>query len=258
MNIAHRERSERIFSSTGPTGLTSDHAKFFAYPVQSESTCLKGFGCGRTPGLGVDEAADFNRFAFKALSVFGKEGLSFSAHLGLQDEVFKQAFAIYAEAFSGLERRSLDEHRDVLSRPHYRFSAVLREGAVVGVLAWWKLSGFCFVEHFAIAAAQRSGGIGRQVIELLQAHVAEPVVVDVEPFEASHLAARRVAFYSRLGFAYCGQSVTLPAYRGKGFAPSNLMVWGAEPDRAESERIFGTICREIYRVDVSGRCAGVA
>jgi GNAT superfamily N-acetyltransferase len=199
----------------------------------------------------VDEAADFNRFAFKALPVLGKEGLSISAHLGEQDEVFKRAFAIYAEAFSGLERRSLCEQRDVMRRPHYRFSAVLREGEPVGVLAWWKLSGFCFVEHFAIAEAHRSGGLGRRAVELLLGHVAEPVAVDVEPFGTGHAAARRVAFYRRLGFAYCGQPVTLPAYRGKGSAPSNFMVWGAEPDRGERERIFETICSEIYSLDAS-------
>ena len=215
MNIAQYERSERVFSSTGQYGLTSDNAKFFAYPVQHE-------------------------------------GLCFSAHLVKQDGVFEKAWAIYAEAFTGLERRSRREQTLVMRHPCYRFSAILHEGAVVGVMAWWKLAGFCFVEHLAISSAERSGGFGRRAIELLQSHVACPIVVDVEPFGTDQNAARRVAFYSRLGFAYSGKSVTLPAYEGKPTAPSNLMAWGMELDRAGRERVLEAVGREIYnqRVDM--------
>ena len=215
MNIAQYERSERIFSSTGQNGLTSYHAKFFAYPLQHE-------------------------------------GLQFSAHLAEKDEVFRKAWAIYIEAFTGLERRSRREQTLVMRHPCYRFSAILHEGAVVGVMAWWKLAGFCFVEHLAISSAERSGGFGRRAIELLQSHVACPIVVDVEPFGTDQNAARRVAFYSRLGFAYSGKSVTLPAYEGKPAAPSNLMAWGMELDRAGRERVLEAVGREIYnqRVDM--------
>ena len=246
MNIAQHERSERIFSSTGQSGLTSDRAKFFAYPVQSESTHRGVFRSGHSPVMGVDASVDFGRLAFKALPVCGNEGLWFSAHLVEHDEVFEQAWTIYAEAFSGLERRTRREQRQVMRHPLYRFSAVMHEGSVVGVLAWWELSGFCFVEHFAISSGQRSGGFGRQAIALLQSRVACPIVVDVEPFGTDHDAARRVAFYSRLGFSYSGQSVTLPAYEGKPTSPSNLMVWGASLDRAGHERVLETIGREVY------------
>ena len=216
MNIAQYERSERIFSSTGQNGLTSYHAKFFAYPLQHE-------------------------------------GLQFSAHLAEKGEIFEQAWAIYIEAFTGLERRSRREQMRVLRHPSYRFSAILHEGAVVGVMAWWKLAGFCFVEHLAISSAERSGGFGRRAIELLQSHVACPIVVDVEPFGTEQNAARRVAFYSRLGFGYSGKSVTLPAYEGKPTAPSNLMAWGMELNGAGRERVLETIEREVYgQRDVRG------
>lgn len=246
MNIAYSERSQGIFSSTGSFGLTSDDAKFFAYPVQSEGLHRAVFSSGPNPGAGLDDGAVFSRFAFKALPVCGKAGLVLTAHLFRQDEVFDQAWAIYEEAFAEGERRSRGEQLHVMSQPGYRFSAVLSDGAVVGVLAWWALSGFCFVEHFAVASAHRSGGFGRRVMELLQAHVAGPIVVDVEPFSTEQTAARRVAFYSRLGFAYCDQAVVLPPYEGKAEAPSNLMAWGLPLDRSSRARVFETICREVY------------
>ena len=246
MNIAKSERSERVFSSTGQEGLTSDNAKFFAYPVQSGHTSQSVFGRVPRSVMAADACVDFRRFAFKALPVCGADGLKLSAHLAEQDALFGQAWAIYAEAFAGSERRSRREQSRVMRDSRYRFSAVMQEGLVVGVLAWWELSGFCFVEHFAISSAQRSGGFGRRALELLQAHVASPIVVDVAPFGTDLQAARRVAFYSRLGFTYSGQSVTLPAYEGKALEPSNLMAWPVALGHAGREQVLETIGHEIY------------
>jgi len=251
MNIAQSERSERVFSSTGPSDLTSDNAKFFAYPFQSESTYRVGFGYGQSSGWNLNETVDFSRFAFKSLPVCGNEGLWFSAHLTERDELFTQAWSIYTEAFTAVERRTRQEQIRVMRDPRYRFSAVMHEHSVIGVLAWWNLPGFRFVEHFAISSTQRSGGFGRRAITLLQTHVASPIVLDVEPFSLDHQAVRRVAFYERLGFSYCMQSVFLPAYAGKSIAPTNFMAWRTTLDRKACERVFDTVTRVIYKQDVA-------
>ncbi len=212
MNSAQSERSERVFSSTGPCGLRYN----------------------------------------KALPVCGADGLKLSPHLSETDEMFKQVWTIYSEAFAGSERRTRKEQKRVMRHPFYRFSAIMQESTVVGVLAWWELQGFCFVEHFAISSAQRSGGFGRRALQLLQAHEARPILVDVAPFGTDYAASRRVAFYCRLGFQYAGVSVTLPAYEGKAAEPSNLMAWQVELDRLGHERVLETIGREIY-----GQCVRV-
>ncbi len=253
MNSVVSERSERIFSSLGTIGLTSDHATFFAHPVHSEGSRRAVFSGGPCPEMGMGHAAAFSRFAFKALPVCGKEGLWFSAHLFKQDGIFEQAWSIYTEAFAEVERRTREEQAVVMNHPCYRFSAILHAGAVVGVLAWWRLQGFCFVEHFAVARAHRSGGFGQRAMALLQEHVAGPLVVDVEPFGTDHSAVRRVAFYNRLGFAYCDQPVLLPPYAGQAEMPSNLMAWGLALDREGRERVYEAICSEVY-----GRSPGAA
>jgi ribosomal protein S18 acetylase RimI-like enzyme len=160
--------------------------------------------------------------------------------------MFKPVWAIYTEAFTGAARRSRREQAHVMRHPRYRFSAVMHEGSVVGVMAWWELPGFCFVEHFAVSSAHRSGGFGRRAMALLQSHVTGPIVLDVEPFGTDYPAARRVAFYHRLGFTYCGLSVTLPAYEGKEAGPTNFMSWGTELSRAGCERVLEAIGSEIY------------
>ena len=246
MNMADCERSERVFFSLGQNDLTSNNAKFFAYPVQSESKYLKRVGGGVLPSTGVNTAVDFSQFAFKALPVFESEGFCLSAHLDMRSPEFETAWGIYTDAFADFECRSRLEQTWVMREPNYRFSAVMHEGAVVGVLACWKLSGFCFVEHVAVSPACRSNGIGQRTLKLLLRHMARPVVVDVEPFGTKRLASRRVAFYARLGFNYCASQVTLPPYAGKTTEPSNLMAWPVVLDGAGRERVYATIRREVY------------
>lgn len=246
MNIAHCERPNRVFSSLGQTGLMSDNAKYFAPRIHSENAPLAGLGRGHTPLLAVDTACGFRQRAFKRLPVCGADGLVFSAHLMEHDALFEPAWAIYAEAFTGFERRTRREHSRVLRDPSYRFSAIIQEGVVVGVLAWWDLPEFCFVEHFAISSLQRSGGLGRCAMELLQAHESRPVLVDVEPFGSQQLASRRVAFYARLGFNYCASPILLPPYAGKTTEPSNLMSWSVVLDRTECERVLAAIRCTVY------------
>ena len=246
MNIAQCERPNRVFSSTGQNDLTSNNAKFFAYPVQSESTHRESSSVGYTLGKGVSEYGDFNRFAFKALPLVDKHGLYISAHLVRRDDVFDQVWAIYTEAFSDFERRSLFEQMHVMRHPHYRFSAIRHVEEVVGVVGYWEISGFCFVEHVAVSASHRSGGYGRRAIQLVQQNAQGPILVDVEPFGTDQLAARRVAFYNRLGFHYCGTPVTLPPYAGKTTEPSNLMAWPMALNLAEREQVVETIKRVVY------------
>jgi ribosomal protein S18 acetylase RimI-like enzyme len=177
---------------------------------------------------------------------FNHDGLWFSSHLDPRDGMFTQAWSIYNASFSDLERRSLFEQLHVMRQPRYRFSALRLEGAVVGVLGVWYLPGFCFVEHLAIAPERRSGGYGRGALQTLQRHVRGPVVLDVEPFGTDLNAARRVAFYRRLGFHYSGRPVTLPPYVGKAAAPSNLMSWPAALDGEARGQVVETIEREVY------------
>ncbi|MBP7638896.1 MAG: GNAT family N-acetyltransferase [Kiritimatiellae bacterium] len=175
-----------------------------------------------------------------------QDGLWFSSHLAPEDEMFQRAWSIYTASFVDFERRSLFEHLHVMRQPRYRFSAIRRGQEVVGVIGMWALPGFCFIEHVAIADAFRSAGLGQQALRAVQRHVGGPVVLDVEPFGTDFYAARRVAFYHRLGFHYCGRSVTLPPYAGKTTEPSNLMAWPLALDEASCAQVVETIEREVY------------
>ena len=162
--------------------------------------------------------------------------------------MFREAWSIYNASFSDLERRSLSEHLSAMRHPHYRFSAIQANGAVVGMLGIWTLDGFSFIEHLAVAPEHRSAGYGRRALQTLQRHVRGPIMLDVEPFGTDLNAARRIAFYQRQGFHYCGHPVVLPPYAGKASAPSNLMSWPMPLDGESREWVVETIEREIYGI----------
>ncbi len=246
MNISSSERPVRVFSSSSLSGSASDHAKFFAYPVQTDSSVPAHRDVPACSGIGASLAGDALRFTVDPRLGMAENGVWVSPHLQPHGDVFAQTWAIYQASFAEFERRSLDEQRAVMAKPHYRFSAIRFGSEVVGVLAYWELTGFCFVEHFAVASGHRSGGFGHRVMALLQKHMQRPIVLDVEPFGFDRNAARRVAFYQRQGFHYCGKSVELPAYTGKPVEPSNLMAWPAALSPTDRERVLETIEREIY------------
>lgn len=248
MNIRSSERPARVFSSASLNDSASDHAKFFAYPVQTDSTAQSRREVAYLPGADAATAGEPLDAALDGRLGMAENGLWLSPHLAPQGERFDQVWAIYTASFADSERRSLGEQLEAMKQPHYRFSAILHGSDVVGVLAYWELTGFCFVEHFAISSAHRSGGFGHRVMALLQKHVQRPIVLDVAPFGSDQTAARRVAFYQRLGFHYCGVSVELPAYAGKPVEASNLMAWPQALDRVDREVVLATIEREIYGV----------
>lgn len=177
-----------------------------------------------------------------------EDGLWISAHLCHDSALFARAWSIYNGSFVDFERRSLFEQMAVMRLPSYTFRAIMTKGQVVGVLGLWQFEGFSFIEHLAVAPEQRCGGVGRLTMQGVQRTLSSAVVLDVEPFGKSHEAARRVAFYQRLGFHYCAKTVTLPPYDGKLTEPSNLMAWPLPLDQVGREAVVATIEREVYGV----------
>ena len=178
------------------------------------------------------------------------DGLWLSAHLDPKSEMFSQTWSIYNASFNDVERRTLFEQLLAMRRLRYRFSAIRRKGAVVGVLGFWELEDFCFLEHIAVAPEYRSGGYGRRAIQMLQRLVRKPILLDVEPLDTDENAVRRVSFYQRLGFHYCEHPVALPPYIGKAVVTSNLMSWPMALDAGACEQTLASIEQEIYGLRV--------
>lgn len=157
---------------------------------------------------------------------------------------FKEIYDLLEEAFPPSEIRTSEGQLALLSNPLYQLHTVKEaDGKLLGILAGWKLSGFRFIEHLAVAARARGKGTGKSMVEDYIHMAGTPVILEVEPPDQP-LAARRIEFYKRLGF----HLNTFPYYqpplrKGQPLLPLQVMSYPF----ALTEEQFGSYKEELYR-----------
>lgn len=141
--------------------------------------------------------------------------------LSAEDRWFAEAFALYESSFPLHEQRTEQKQRALLGCAAYHFDVLLEEGALAGILLYWVLSGYTYIEHFAIHPAQRGKSLGSCALSGFCGECA-PVILEIDP-PVDAIAMRREGFYTRLGFIKNGYAHTHPAYR-EAYAPHALVV----------------------------------
>lgn len=153
------------------------------------------------------------------------------------------------EAFPPEERRDDDAQRDNTDhRPQFHPHVIKDGDEPVGLMTYWKLDDFVYVEHFAVHASKRNGGYGaRSMMHCLETAGA-PVVLEVE-MPGNELSRRRIAFYERCGFRLCLLPYRQPPYRdGDGWLPLYLMYAGIDDISEHFDRITKAIHETVYGV----------
>ncbi len=156
---------------------------------------------------------------------------------------FDAVYDAMEEAFPYEERRDREGARALLTEPCYYIFHAIKDGKRVGFITVWELEGFAFAEHFVIYPAYRNRGYGAEVMGLLQARYPY-IVLEVE-HPNTPLAARRLAFYGRLGFAVNEYPYLQPSYHGGAGVPLVLMSYPVAlscPDEIK-RRIY----KEVYK-----------
>lgn len=155
----------------------------------------------------------------------------------------------YNDSFPAGERRDFALLRDLLKDdPRFVVYALLREEVYVGFITGWLFDGFTYVEHFAIDASARNGGIGAGAMKQFLAFCGTPVVLEVE-MPADEISIRRVGFYERLGFVLDNHVYHQPPYRaGDDWLEMRLMTKG-DLDLAYSfEQVKDCIHQHVYGI----------
>lgn len=118
----------------------------------------------------------------------------------MRPEDFDAVFRLLSQSFPAGERRDTAGQCALLSDSAYRID-ILRapSGGVQALMASWDFDDFVFFEHFAVAPACRSGGIGGRMLDALLSRIPKPACLEAELPE-TELAARRIGFYERHGF----------------------------------------------------------
>lgn len=167
-------------------------------------------------------------------------------------ELFSRVFEILEYSFPKSERRGFEEHLYEFQRPAFR-SMVLDDGAILGFMNFWELNRFLYLEHFAVAKEMRGKGLGAYLMDELKKTADDlPIILEAELPNQSDIAARRVLFYERLGFALNEYKYFQPPYSsGERPLPLSIMSYPNALSRGEFLKIRDELYRGAYEVPES-------
>ena len=157
---------------------------------------------------------------------------------------------IYENSFPVDERRDWSSMLELIScNDAFILEAICRDDSVVGVLSWWQLDGWRFVEHFAIDVSCRGSGIGREVLQEFLLRSKLPVVLEVEP-PTDYYSRRRIAFYQSEGFVLHDTYRHIQPSYGEGREPIELFLMTyATPLGCNLDSLSGMLHSRVYGVE---------
>lgn len=126
----------------------------------------------------------------------------------------KYLSTIYHEAFPPEERRPWADLLDHEGGQSPVLLGVYDDDRLTGMLTFWRLTDFVYIEHFVIDPAERNRGTGSEALQVFLRMVSPlPVVLEAEPpVTDGDLASRRIGFYRRHGFEVIDETYIQPPY----------------------------------------------
>ena len=151
-------------------------------------------------------------------------------------------------AFPLQERRNADLQREYTdNKPHFHTLVILVENKPIGLITYWKLDSFNYIEHFAIKENLRNKGYGQEALKQLKEEIEGMIVLEVEE-PIDELTKRRIEFYQRQGFILQNVSYQQPPYRKEDeWFSMKLMTLNAKDFSSQFERVRDTLYREVYQ-----------
>lgn len=201
--------------------------------------------------------------------------------ISTKDTLYEEVERLWIEAFPIYERRDCEQQRANTDKNEafVCFAAIERidpiesekkkhnceknsdfthvtEERLVGMVGYWEIEDFVYIEHLATLSTLRNNGYGAQIIKAIKQYSAiqsgkkKAIVLEVES-EEDEWAKRRIGFYKRQGFTLWDQKEYIqPPYRkgDKGYK-MHLMVWGENVrEDKDFERIKRAIHKHVYGV----------
>ena len=137
------------------------------------------------------------------------------------DPGWDEAWAIYQNSFPQKEIRSLEDHLQALSDPHYTADGIWSDGRLIGILYYWTAPEYVYIEHLAISPDLRGANMGSRVLEAF-CRKAGRIVLEIDPPE-TEIAVRRLRFYERLGFVRNDYHYVHPSFQ-RPYEPHQLVL----------------------------------
>lgn len=158
----------------------------------------------------------------------------------------EELWEIYQNSFPENERRTLKQQKKIMNNRRYTVIPYLNRDEAIGFLAYWDLSDFIFIEHFAFSSKARGKGFGSKYLKRFLKKVDKPVVLEVEPV-TDNITFRRICFYNKLGFKLNEYDYCQPAFeKDKQPVILQLMTHNKKLKYKEFQFVKGKLYRDIY------------
>ncbi|MFI3289794.1 MAG: GNAT family N-acetyltransferase [Rikenellaceae bacterium] len=131
--------------------------------------------------------------------------------LDANDPQFSFAWELYEASFPIEERRSRDYHLESMTKGQFSAEVVFDDDNPIGILFWWDLTNFRFIEHLATSPTVRGKGYGDKILREFIAEGDKPIILEVE-HPTEEINRRRIGFYERIGFVLNDHSYRHPSY----------------------------------------------
>ena len=156
----------------------------------------------------------------------------------------------YNDSFPEAERRAFSLVRELVKdEPRFTVYTLFKDQVYAGFITAWSFGTFIYVEHFAIDASARNGGIGGESMKQFMARCDAPVGLEVE-MPTEEMSKRRIGFYERLGYVLDDHVYFQPPYRqGEPLLEMRLMTYGAIDLKQSFEEVKNCIHRYVYGVN---------
>jgi len=158
------------------------------------------------------------------------------------DPLYESFRAIYDISFPIYEQRTVEQQEYAFSFSCYHLDTYVNDGKLIGFIAYWEFDSYLYIEHFAIHPDERGKGTGKSILEhLIQTH-SKYILLEIDPVQ-DEISARRLRFYSSIGFLENPHQHVHPAYR-EGFEGHRLTV-------LTTERVITPDEYEVFAHDLS-------
>lgn len=163
---------------------------------------------------------------------------------------FNELYAIIKESFPKNETRPKNAQRALFEKDEFRAYGVKSEsGDLRAFITFWKLNGFTYGEHFAVAEKERGAGLGSEIIKEAVRLAGNRFCLEVEPPE-TEIAKRRIRFYGRCGFTLNGYDYLQPPLgKDRAAVPLMIMSTNGALTPAEFEAVKAEIYKNVYGVE---------
>lgn len=154
-------------------------------------------------------------------------------------------------AFPPEERREVIQQREYSDHnPLFYNNIILEEDRPIGLISYWNMDDFFYIEHFAIDPNLRNGGYGKHVLEAIKEKLQRPIVLEVEK-PTDEISTRRINFYQRLEFMLHEKPYMQPPYRqGDSGLPMLLMTYGNIDMDKDFEKVRNILYKEVYGQEI--------